>query len=149
MKKIFIILLFFTVSCGYTPINQSNNKAYSITKFELNGNNQINKIIKKNFDRYNSEKNLKSQFQINLSSQLIKKTNSKNKSGKNSNLSLKILVNSEILKEGKTLKELNFEEITNYNSLDNKFELKQYEKILIKDLTKKILDRIHFILSTN
>tara|TARA_Y100000996_G_scaffold367121_1_gene312765 strand:- start:639 stop:1088 length:450 start_codon:yes stop_codon:yes gene_type:complete len=149
MKKIFLILLFFTVSCGYTPINQSNNKVYSITKFELNGNNQINKIIKKNFDRYNSEKNLKSQFQINLSSQLIKKTNSKNKSGKNSNLSLKILVNSEILKEGKTLKELNFEEITNYNSLDNKFELKQYEKILIKDLTKKILDRIHFILSTN
>ena len=149
MKKIFLILLFFTVSCGYTPINQSNNKGYSITQFELNGNNQINKIIKKNFDRYNSEKNLKSQFQINLSSQLIKKTNSKNKSGKNSNLSLKILVNSEILKEGKTLKELNFEEITNYNSLDNKFELKQYEKILIKDLTKKILDRIHFILSTN
>ncbi len=149
MKRIFFILLFFTISCGYTPINQSNNKVYYIEKFQLNGNNQINKIIKKNFDRYNSEKNGIDKFQINLSSQLIKKTNSKSKAGKNSNLSLKILIDSVILKDSKTFKELKFEEVINYNSLDNKFELKQYEKILIEDLTKKILERIHFILSTN
>ena len=79
----------------------------------------------------------------------IKKTNSKSKTGKNSNLSIKIIVNSIILKEGKKFKVLNFEETVNYNSLDNKFELKQYEKIIIKDLTQKILDKIHFFLSTN
>ncbi len=149
MKKVLLILLFFTIGCGYTPVNQSSNKNYSITKLELDGNNQINTIIKKNFNRYNSNRNEINQFEIDLSSQLIKKTNSKSKTGKNSNLSIKIIVNSIILKEGKKFKVLNFEETVNYNSLDNKFELKQYEKIIIKDLTQKILDKIHFFLSTN
>tara|TARA_B100000575_G_C23084174_1_gene624728 strand:- start:106 stop:555 length:450 start_codon:yes stop_codon:yes gene_type:complete len=149
MKKIFLILFFFTLSCGYTPINQSSNNNYSITNFELNGENQINKIIKKNFDRYSSDNNKENQFQIILSSQLLKQTNSKSETGKNSTLSLKISVNAEIFKAEKNIKKLNFEEVINYNSLDNKFELKQYENILIKDLTKKILERIHFILSTN
>ena len=149
MKKIFLILFLFTISCGYTPINQSSNNNYSITNFELNGENKINKIIKKNFDRYYSDTKVDNQFQINLSSQLIKQTNSKSETGKNSTLSLKISVNTEILKAGKNIKKLNFEEMVNYNSLDNKFELKQYEKILIEDLTKKILSRIHFILATN
>ena len=54
-----------------------------------------------------------------------------------------------IFKEGKKFKILNFEEVVNYNSLDNKFELKQYENILIKDLTQKILNEIHFFLLTN
>tara|TARA_B100001121_G_C18578380_1_gene568434 strand:- start:525 stop:974 length:450 start_codon:yes stop_codon:yes gene_type:complete len=149
MKKILLILLFFIISCGYTPINQSNNKGYSITKFELNGNNQINRIIKKNFNRYNSDKDEINNFEIDLSSQLIKKTNSKSETGKNTNLSIKILIDSVIFKEGKKFKILNFEEVVNYNSLDNKFELKQYENILIKDLTQKILNEIHFFLLTN
>ena len=149
MKKVFLLLLFFTISCGYTPINKSINKDYSIKEFELDGDNQINRIIKKNFNRYNSKIDKINQYKIDLSSQLIKKTNSKSKTGKNSNLSINIIVNSIIFKEGKKFKVLNFEEVVNYNSLDNKFELKQYEKILIKDLTQKILDKIHFFLSTN
>ena len=149
MKKFFLIILFFSISCGYNPINENNIKYYSIEKFQLDGNNKVNQIIKKNFDRYNSERSGIDQFQINLSSQLIKKTNSKSKTGKNSNLSFKIIINTLIFKNGQKHKELNFEEIVNYNSLDNKFEQKQYEKILIEDLTKKILDKIHFTLSTN
>ena len=89
------------------------------------------------------------QFQIILSSQLLKQTNSKSETGKNTNLSIKILIDSVIFKEGKKFKILNFEEVVNYNSLDNKFELKQYENILIKDLTQKILNEIHFFLLTN
>jgi len=39
-----------------------------------------------------------------------------------------------------------FEEKTNYNNLDNKFELKQYEKIVINDLTNKIVNDINYFL---
>ena len=82
-----------------------------------------------------------------VSSQLEKSTSSKTQSGDNSVLSIKISINMKILENNKSPKELNYKELSSYNSLDNKFELKQYEKILIKSLTDKILSKIHFDLS--
>lgn len=147
-KKIFILFLLITVSgCGFSPINSLDNNNYSIISFKLNGDNQVNKIIKKNFDRYKNIDNQKKIFDINLTSKLIKNTNSKNKSGGNSNLSIKILIDLEIIENTKNREKISFSEISNYNSLENKFELKQYEKIITNDLTKKILNKIHLKLS--
>lgn len=147
MKKINLIIFLFLISCGYTPINKLIDKNYSISEFEINGNNQVNTIIRKDFIKY-KDTNFEKQFQIKLSSQIVKATNSKNETGTNSNLSIKIIVDLEILENNSSIKELNFVELINYNSLDNKFELKQYEKILIKNLTNKILEKIHINLST-
>ena len=147
MKKINLIIFLFLISCGYTPINKLIDKNYSISEFEINGNNQVNTIIRKDFIKY-KDTNFEKQFQIKLSSQIVKATNSKNETGTNSNLSIKIIVDLEILENNSSIKELNFVELINYNSLDNKFELKQYEKILIKNLTNKILEKIHLNLST-
>ena len=147
MKKINLIIFLFLISCGYTPINKLIDKNYSISEFEINGNNQVNTIIRKDFIKY-KDTNFEKQFQIKLSSQIVKATNSKNEAGTNSNLSIKIIVDLEILENNSSIKNLNFVELNNYNSLDNKFELKQYEKILIKNLTNKILEKIHINLST-
>tara|TARA_B100000073_G_scaffold341968_1_gene344229 strand:+ start:500 stop:949 length:450 start_codon:yes stop_codon:yes gene_type:complete len=147
MKKINLIIFLFLISCGYTPINKLIDKNYSISEFEINGNNQVNTIIRKDFIKY-KDTNFEKQFQIKLSSQIVKATNSKNEAGTNSNLSIKIIVDLEILENNSSIKNLNFVELINYNSLDNKFELKQYEKILIKNLTNKILEKIHLNLST-
>jgi len=147
MKKINLIIFLFLISCGYTPINKLIDKNYSISEFEINGNNQVNTIIRKDFIKY-KDTNFEKQFQIKLSSQIVKATNSKNEAGTNSNLSIKIIVDLEILENNSSIKDLNFVELINYNSLDNKFELKQYEKILIKNLTNKILEKIHLNLST-
>lgn len=147
MKKINLIIFLFLISCGYTPINKLIDKNYSISEFEINGNNQVNTIIRKDFIKY-KDTNFEKQFQIKLSSQIVKATNSKNETGTNSNLSIKIIVDLEILENNSSIKDLNFVELINYNSLDNKFELKQYEKILIKNLTSKILEKIHINLST-
>lgn len=147
MKKINLIIFLFLISCGYTPINKQIDKNYSISEFEINGNNQVNTIIRKNFIKYKNT-NFEKQFQIKLSSQILKATNSKNEAGTNSNLSIEIIVDLEILENNSSIKNLNFIELINYNSLDNKFELKQYEKILIKNLTNKILEKIHINLST-
>ena len=147
MKKINLIIFLFLISCGYTPINKLIDKNYSISEFEINGNNQVNTIIRKDFIKY-KDTNFEKQFQIKLSSQIVKATNSKNETGTNSNLSIKIIVDLEILENNSLIKDLNFVELINYNSLDNKFELKQYEKILIKNLTNKILEKIHLNLST-
>ena len=147
MKKINLIIFLFLISCGYTPINKLIDKNYSISEFEINGNNQVNTIIRKDFIKY-KDTNFEKQFQIKLSSQIVKATNSKNETGTNSNLSIKIIVDLEILENNSSIRDLNFVELINYNSLDNKFELKQYEKILIENLTNKILEKIHLNLST-
>ena len=136
------------ISCGYQPLYKINNKSYLITDYNLSGDNQINKILKKNFTRYQKISNANKEFQINSKSEIIQITNSKNRSGTNSNLSIEIVINLDILNDKKLLKNVTFKESTNYNSLANKFELKQYEKILIKNLTNRILDRIHLNLST-
>ena len=147
MKKIFLIIFFLSVSCGYAPINKLTYKDYSIIEFKADGNNQINTILKKNFGKY-SKNNLERQFKLEASSQLEKTTNSKKQSGDSSVLSIKIIIDLKILEDNKNVKELKYEEFSSYNSLDNKFELKQYEKILIKSLTDKILRKIHFNLSS-
>ena len=46
MKKNYLIIFLFIISCGYTPINQIINKNYSIIEFETAGDNQVNTIIK-------------------------------------------------------------------------------------------------------
>ena len=146
MKKTLLIIFLFIVGCGYAPINKITNQNYSIIEFKGSGNTQINTILKKNFSKYNKE-NLESQYKLETTSQLEKTTNSKNKSGDSVVLSIKIRIDLKILKENKDIKKLSYEEFSSYNSLDNKFELKQYEKILIKSLTDKILSKIHFDLS--
>ena len=147
IKKKILIIFFFLTSCGYQPILNLKNTNYSIVNYELSGDREINKILRKNFNKYSNITNKTKQFELIADSQLILTTNSKNESGKNSNLSLEILINLEILVNGKILKKTNYKENTNYNSLDNKFELKQYEKILIKELTNRIINRIHSNLS--
>jgi len=146
MKKIFLVFFLFVVSCGYAPINKLTYKDYSIIEFKADGNNQINTILKKNFGKYN-KKSFERQFKLEASSQLEKTTNSKKQSGDSSVLSIKIIIDLKISEDNKNVKELKYEEFSSYNSLDNKFELKQYEKILIKSLTDKILNKIHFNLS--
>lgn len=146
MKKTLLIIFLFIVSCGYAPINKITNQNYSIIEFKVSGNNQINTILKKNFSKYNKE-SLESQYKLETTSQLEKTTNSKNQSGDSVVLSIKIRIDLKILKENKEIKKLSYEEFSSYNSLDNKFELKQYEKILINSLTDKILTKIHFDLS--
>ena len=146
MIKTLLIIFLFIVSCGYAPINKITNQSYSIIEFKVSGNNQINTILKKNFSKYNKE-SLESQYKLETTSQLEKTTNSKNQSGDSVVLSIKIRIDLKILKENKEIKKLSYEEFSSYNSLDNKFELKQYEKILINSLTDKILTKIHFDLS--
>ena len=146
MKKTLLIIFLFIVSCGYAPINKITNQNYSIIEFKVSGNNQINTILKKNFSKYNKE-SLESQYKLETTSQLEKTTNYKNQSGDSVILSIKIRIDLKILKENKEIKKLSYEEFSSYNSLDNKFELKQYEKILINSLTDKILTKIHFDMS--
>ena len=148
MKKIIFILILFLNSCGYQAINKIDKTNFNISKYEFLGNQQVNKILKRNFEK--NEKNIDSsnEFEIIAYSDLIKSKKSKNRAGEATNLTIEIKVDLEVFKKGEKIKELTITENTNYNNNDNKFELKQFEKILINDLVNKIIYRIDLNLSS-
>ena len=60
---------------------------------------------------------------------------------------MKIVANTEVFEEDTLIEKKEFSISANYNNLNSKFELGQYEKILIKDLTSQLNDKINFRLS--
>ena len=148
MRAIFIIFFLALNGCGYQAINKTNNSNYVISSYKFFGNAQVNKILKRNFDRFKKNNDNLKEFSITVKSEQVKSNNSKKQSGEATSLTLEILINVEIISDGNELKKLSLEENTNYNNLDNKFELKQFEKIIINDLTNKLIDKIHSTLST-
>ena len=147
--RVFLII-FFTIfsGCGYQAINKANDSNYIISSYKFFGDTQVNKILKRNFDRFKqNDENLK-EFNIIVNSEQIKSDKSKKRTGEATSLTLEVLIDVKIINDGNELKKLSLKENTNYNNLDNKFELKQFEKIIINDLTNKLIDKIHFTLST-
>tara|TARA_Y100000816_G_scaffold123612_1_gene86916 strand:- start:1729 stop:2181 length:453 start_codon:yes stop_codon:yes gene_type:complete len=143
MKKFLFVFILFLTSCGYESVNKLDKLNYTITKYEFTGNQQVNKILKKNFNRLQNDKVTSNEFEIFAKSDLIKSNNSKNQAGEVTNLTLKIIVDFEIFKNNQKIKKISLTESTNYNSDNNKFEQKQFEKILIKNLVDKIIKQIN------
>jgi len=148
MKKILFALTLFLTSCGYQAVNKIDKTNFVISKYDFLGNSQVNKILKRNFDKSKKNDNLQNEFEIIVNSKLIKSNNSKNRAGEVTNLTIQIIVDLEISQYGKKIKNLSLTESNNYNNNDNKFELKQFEKIIINDLVDKIIKRINLNLST-
>ena len=149
MKKIIIIsILHFLLltSCGYKVINNVYNYEFEIIETEYAGNANINKKLEKFFLRFKDKENSTKFFKIAIDSELIKKVTSKNSLGEDASYSIKVIVKLKILEKNKSLQSSSFEKSINYNNLDSKFELKQYENVLINDLVEQIkLDINHYL----
>ena len=148
MKKIVIIFVFCILSaCGYQPSNNFINQNYFISTYELNGDKKINNILKRNFDmhKYSSTK-IKS-YKLVTNNEIIKSNRSKNLQGETTSLSLEIILSVDVFDSDKFIKKFQYNETANYNNLSNKFELSQYENILISDIINKMIQNIHYQLS--
>ena len=48
-----LFLIFFLSSCGYTPIYLSSSESnFEISNFKIDGDNEINSIVKKKLNKY-------------------------------------------------------------------------------------------------
>ena len=148
MKKvIFTILIFlFASSCGYQPL-VFKNVDISIKLDELGGNSKINYIIKNRLKIY-EEKNNNYNLEI-VDSNINKIVASMDTKGnpKSYQLSVELIIN---LKENTNIiiKDKNFIDTANYNTISSKFDLKKYEENLIENLTEKISDEIILYIQT-
>ena len=143
IKYILIILLIFSSSCGYKSVNNLESFNFVINEYEFSGDKKINYILERNFKRFQSDENNPTNFKILATSEKKISAVSKNTDGKVATYNIEAIVELEIFKDQKLVDSNIFKENINYDNLNSKFELKQYENILLKDLVNQIILKIN------
>ena len=140
----YLIIFIFFVSCGYTPIYQTDE----ISKFKLgiinhSGDKKIGRDLLNNLQRYKDKKS-NNIFDIYLTT--IKRENivSKDKKGDPSSYKIELEINLDLIDKNNDKKfSKKFIKETTYNSIDDNFKLNRYKKKLEKNLTSQILQEIN------
>jgi len=150
LKKILLLLFFSLIinGCGYSPILLNKNALdINIVSIKFEGNREINNHIKNNLNQY-YQTNSNNTFQIENKNILSKKTISKNKKGNVSTYEVEI-ISIFIVKNQKENKTISLSKKLRINRDDNDiFENKNYEKQVIKNISKSISDDLIIKLSS-
>ena len=149
-KKIFtFILLIFLSSCGYEAIysvKNINNYNFSISKLSFIGDREINLKIKQKLNNYTQEiKDIN--FILIITSKSEKIILVKNAAGDSTNFKIEITVNIDVFNKEKLKSNFIISESFNYDNNSNKFELKNYEKEIKRNLADIITEKLIFKLS--
>ena len=140
-------LLFFLLllsSCTYEPILINKNHEFSINVDKINGDQKINSIIVDNF--YNL-KGKEKKYDLTILSTKVKNIISKDSKGDPSIFELLIYVDYSVKKDGETLIVDKINRRIKYNNISDKFELENYERTIINNLSINISDKIIFSIS--
>jgi len=139
MKKIFIILtLTLLVQCGYKPIYTNENTNFKISNIEINNKNKIIETRLKSLGNKNPE--FYYDLKINISE--TKSTLSKNKKGDPTLFRMLISLDVQVFENDDLVMEKKYFSNFDYQNLDKKFELNQYEDQIRKDIFNAISTEI-------
>ena len=146
-RKIFLLFFFFLFSCGFEPIYSSKNVNFSINEIIKENNNLNNKFA--NSLKLFFNENLSNQIKIKIESKKNVKIKSKDSKGNPNVYELIVYLNLTV--EKNTNDEIlikDFERNMNYNNIDDKFKLNQYQKELEDLLVNKITEDVLKYLSS-
>ncbi len=139
MKKIFIILtLTLLVQCGYKPIYTNENTNFKINNIEINNKNKIIETRLKNL----GSKNPDFYYDLKINFSESKSTLSKNKKGKPTLFRMLINLDIQVFENDDLVMEKKYSSNFDYQNLDKKFELNQYENQIREDLFNEISSEI-------
>ena len=137
------LLLLFTTSCGYEVVKNSSQLNYSINQLDIKGDNQINSILNKKLINRKNLENISKSLKLSLITESKTNTTSQDSMGNASSYQLTVDINILVkTNDGREFEKL-FTKDTNYNNLNSKFELRQYERTLKKNLTNDIFLEIN------
>ena len=137
------LLLLFTASCGYEVVKNSSQLNYSINQLDIKGDNQINSILNKKLINRKDLGNISKSLKLSLITESKTNTTSQDSMGNASSYQLIVDINILVItNDGREFEKL-FTKNTNYNNLNSKFELRQYERTLKKNLTNDIFLEIN------
>ena len=150
LKKILIpVLLLFLSTCGYEAMYSEKNNAYfsfSISEITLDGENNVNIRIKSKLNNYTLfEKDKK--FILKIKSSIEKITLAKNIAGDATNYKSTLKLDVQIVLENSLINNLEIIENFDYNSIENTFDLKRYEREIQNTLANTAVDKLLYKLS--
>lgn len=149
IRKIFlIILILLQFGCGYKIANNSNYYKFQILSYELTGEKKINNILERNFNRFKNNISVAPVYKLTSDSKMIKSITSRDSSENVLTYKLEIIIKLEIFQDNDLISEISFSQKTDYNNTSSKFELKQYEDILLQDITNQLVVQINNHLRT-
>ena len=149
-KKIFtFILLIFLSSCGYEAtysVKNTKNYNFSISKLNFIGDREINLKLKQKLNNYTREtKDIN--FTLKITSTSEKIILAKDAAGDSTNFKIETIVNIDVFNEEKLKSNFIITESFNYDNNSNKFELKNYEKEIKRNLANIITEKLIFKLA--
>jgi len=143
----YLFIFVFVLSCGYTPIYQTDQKLnIKLDTIVSSGDKNINREIVKNLDKYR-DSDTNNIFDLSINSTKKEDIVTKDKKGNATSykLTLEVDINlSNIPNDKKFTKK--FSKDMSFNSKSNKFELDQYRLNLEKNMISQILQDINLYL---
>ena len=142
MKKILLIFILFTSSCGYQAIySQQESKELLFSQIILVGDQEVNRRIVNALSIKEDQMSLSSRV-LDLNSIFEISETSKNSKGQVNSYRTTLIVKLEIKENEKILKEKRFFQDFTYNNTDNKFDLVEYQSEIRNNLINKIIEDI-------
>ncbi len=141
--KYFFIFV-FVLSCGYTPIYQSDQKLnIKLDTIDFSGDKDINREIVKNLNKYRDSDN-NNIYDLFINSTKKEDVVTKDKKGNASSykLTLEVDINLNNNSNNKNFTK-KFTKDMSFNSKNNKFELDQYRLNIQKNMIAQILQDIN------
>ena len=143
---VLILIIFGLTNCGYSPIYSSNNNAnFEIYDLELQGDEEINNIIRGKLDKYLKNNNQK-KYIIKIRTEHEKISATKDRTGSTTHFKLIVRlelnyerVNSEIEEK---MKKLFFTESLIIKKNQDNFEQSDYEKITIENISELLINKV-------
>jgi len=148
-KTTILLILCFLFSCGYQPLYLKNNDLRDrISSVKLEGDKKINRTII-SFLNLKENKDIKIGNELTLSSKKKIEVVSKDKAGNPSTFRSTLMVNVSLNdNKDKTIKQKKFSASFSYNTVQNKFELSQYQKNVELNLIDEISEKIFIYLKS-
>jgi len=150
LKKIFFIILFLNLlnHCDYKPVYSNQNKVdYKIVITSFTGDREINNLISKTLKR-NSKENSNKIINISLDTKYSKNTLARNNAGTITDYQANVISKFTIEKENNS-ENFTVVEKFNFQKMTDKYEEKNYERTIKKNLANSISQKLILRISVN
>ena len=145
--SILIISLFTLVSCGYSSIYSKNEGInFSISSLEMDGSRQINQYIEPRLKKFMSVKK-DNDYGVIINTNINKITLAKDLKGIETNIKLIASLDLTLIKDNE--EKSPFSKDFSIKKLNSNYEQKNYERIIVNDLSKLLFDQVIMYLSNN
>ena len=148
LRSILLVTFLLIQGCGFQAVHKIERGNYALIKIENTGDKKISRYLERNFAKFELEKDSKHMYELIANSKIDEQIKSRNTAGIAENLNLKIVIEIIIKEKGEVIGEKSFVENVSYSNLKNKFELNKYEKIIIEDQVKKMINKINFFVAS-